>query len=115
MSFIDKLTFSQNWNGKLDCTCFTTLRLRNDKKYFVGKQFEIWLKQEYKGRAQIVDIKYLLLDQISDWIARLDTGYNAEKCKDIIRTMYQKSNLDWSKQQFCYVILEKLPCEPLAF
>lgn len=115
MNPLDKLQFSYNWNCKLDCQNFTTLRLRNAIKFEVGKCFEVWLKGEYKGQARIVDVKHVLLEQISEWIARLDTGYDAEKCKELIRAMYKTKGVDWSKQQLAYVLLEKLPCEPLAF
>jgi hypothetical protein len=87
------------------------LRLPN-QKYHVGNCFEIWLKNEDKGQARIVDVKYLLLSQISDWIARLDTGYDAAKCKEIILTMYKNSNLDWDTQRLAYVMLEKYTPNP---
>lgn len=112
MSLLDKLQFSYNWNGKLDCQCFTTLRLRNAIKFQVGNAFEIWLNDEDKGQAKIIDVKHLYLDQVSDWIALLDTGYNAEKCKEIIRTMYKNKNIDWSKQQLAYVLLQKYTPNP---
>lgn len=112
MNPLDKLQFSYNWNGKLDSKCFTTLRLRNAIKFEVGNCFEIWLKDEYKGQARIVDVKHLLLDQINGWIARLDTGYDAEKCTELIRTMYKTKSIDWSKQQLAYVLLEKYTLNP---
>jgi hypothetical protein len=57
----------------------------------------------------------LLLDQINDWIARLDTGYDAEKCKELLRTMYKNKGIDWSKQQLAYVMLERYEPNPQPF
>ena len=99
----EDLAFGYNWNNKLNCLSFSTIRLRNDKKYFVGAKKDIWLKGEYKGVATIVAISYFTLDKINESIARLDTGYSAEECRDIIRKMYK--DIDWNTQQLCFCIL----------
>ena len=38
----ERLEFTENWNGKLNCSTFTTMRLHNPQKYCVGaiKQME---------------------------------------------------------------------------
>ena len=33
----DTINFSYNWNSKLNCSAFTTIRVKNDKKYRIGK------------------------------------------------------------------------------
>ncbi|MDH8700842.1 hypothetical protein M2138_000176 [Dysgonomonadaceae bacterium PH5-43] len=99
------LDFSNNWNNKLNCDAFSTLRLRNDKKYFIGAEKSIILKGTLKGQATIVGISYFTIDKINESIARLDTGYSAEKCRDIIKTMYKNKRIDWSTQQLAFCIL----------
>lgn len=98
-----KLSFSTNWNGKLDCTYFTTLRLSS---FNVGDALEIWHKSLYKGEGRVVDKKIINLNQISDWIGYLDTGYNAHETKKILMTMHHTVT-DWDKQLIYYYLIEK--------
>ncbi len=107
MNIAGKIYFSQNWNGKLDCNFFTTLRLQNDNKYIVGESYEIVVKKVPFCVAKIVEVRYILLDDINDWVARLDTGYNADNCKVLLRTMYKHKNIDWRTQKLAYLMLEK--------
>lgn len=103
---MDKLDFSYNWNNKLRNRCFTTLRLRNDGKYYKGVCFEVSMQGYAWGKAKVVDVKTLKLDQISEWIARLDTGYSARETKDIIKKMYKnKPYINWDTQELSYVLL----------
>ena len=53
---MEKLEFSTNWNNKLDCKCFTTIRLYNPNKHFRGNQFEISLQNKFKGKATVLGI-----------------------------------------------------------
>jgi len=101
-----KLSFQYNWNNKLRCRCFTTLRLRNDEKYYKGAVYEVDLQGYPKGKAKAVDVKYLTLDKINEWIARLDTGYTAKETRELIRKTYKnKPHIDWNTQQLSYIIL----------
>lgn len=103
---MEKLDFSYNWNNKLRNRCFTTLRLRNDAKYHKGARFEVSMQGISWGKAKIVDVKILKLDQINEWIARLDTGYSARETKDIIKKMYKnKPYINWDTQELSYPLL----------
>jgi hypothetical protein len=57
---MDTIKFSHNWNNKLDCHAFTTLRRSNPRRYAA----------------------------ISDFITWIDTGYSLDECKGILRKMY---------------------------
>lgn len=89
-----QLKFTYNWNNKLDCVCFTTLRLSGN--WEEGMEVDVWLKGKdgwiAKGPAVILDKKTFHLNSINEFIARLDTGYSAEQCKTIVRKMYKKEN-----------------------
>jgi hypothetical protein len=102
---MEDLKFSYNWNNKLDGHAFSTIRLRNDMKYYVGAKKTVYLKDELKGTATVVYVTHILIAQINEAIARLDTGYPAEECKNIIKTMYKNKAIDWNKQQLCFCIL----------
>ena len=103
----NEIRFSYNWNNKLDCHSFTTLRLSD--KYKIGDVYNILLRgkighYENKGKAKIIDNKSFLLNDINEFIARLDTGYSAEKCKQILTAMYKNKNVDWSKQKINFIL-----------
>ena len=105
----DDLRFSYNWNNKLDCGAFTTIRLRNDTKYQRGAVLNAWLKDKALGQVQIVGIRYFHLDNLNEFIARLDTGYDVPKCREIILRMYP--TVDFSKKQLSLILLQKLPAK----
>jgi hypothetical protein len=63
-----ELSFSYNWNGKLNCNCFTTIRLRNDARYQVGAKFIVKLKDVPFGIYEVKGVKVIKLAQINDWI-----------------------------------------------
>lgn len=99
-----EIKFSYNWNNKLECLSFTTIRPKSDK-YKVGEVYQINLKGQSKGTATIAEIKEFKLEKINEFIARLDTGYSREKCIEIISTMYK--NQDVSKMTFQLILLKK--------
>ena len=103
-----KLEFSYNWNKKLDCISYTTLRLANLNKYQIGRKFGVYLNGKYHHDAEIIDVKSVGLDQINEWIARLDTGYSREKCIDIIQKMYKGKPINWEIQKLNWVLFRKL-------
>jgi len=58
-----------------------------------------------QGTAKVLDKKRLTnLNSVNDWIAYLDTSYNAEECRKVIRRMYQKVQ-DWERQPIHYYLL----------
>jgi uncharacterized protein YqfB (UPF0267 family) len=101
----DKINFQTNWNGKLDCKCFTTFRLSGDK-YQIGRAYEIQLNGKYLKTARCIDKKTLRLDQVNEWIARIDTGYSLEEFRKVVRTMYKNIVTDFGTQEFVLVLLE---------
>jgi hypothetical protein len=103
-----KINFSYNWNNKLNCDAFTTLRLRDDSKYFAGAQGEAYLKNELVSAVMIVAIKHFTIDKINEHIARVDTGYPREKAIAIIKTMYKNRNLNWETQRLSFIMLIKI-------
>lgn len=95
--------FNYNWNNKLQCKVFTTIRLQNDK-YVIGDKYEILLKKDRLGTAQILDIKNMFLKDINEYIAGIDTGYSAEECKNIILKMYPRQ--DFTNKKLSFILLK---------
>lgn len=99
------LSFSYNWNNKLDCRAFTTIRLYNAHKHAPGTPVRILLKGTELSTGTIGQVKTMYLNQINEYIARLDTGYSAQECRDIIRKMYPSVNFD--QQQLALLLIVK--------
>lgn len=100
------LPFSFNWNNKIHCKAFTTLRLHQPNKYIVGNTYFIHLKGDPIKHAEIIAIKTILLKDINPFIAFIDTGYSVDECKKIIQRMYKNSN--WETQKIDFILLKSL-------
>lgn len=106
---MEKLTFSTNWNSKLECNCFTTIRLYNIAKHFQGNQFEIFLQKKFKSKALVLGTVITKLDKLSDYVCYLDTGYNKEQTKEILGKCTRTLILTSKKfASFCYRELNHL-------
>ncbi|RYC70014.1 ASCH domain-containing protein [Spirosoma sordidisoli] len=101
------INFQTNWNGKLDCRCFTTFRLAGGK-YQVGKIYDIQLNGKSIKKARCLDKRVLRLDQVNEWIARIDTGYSLEEFRNLVQTMYKNIVRDFTTQEFVLVLLETI-------
>lgn len=101
-----ELNFSYNWNNKLDCKAFTTLRLSD--RFKIGDEIEVTLKGiKREGTFFVMEKKYLKLESISNFIAYLDTGYNSAECKKILQRMYSKKKVDWNTQIIHFYLIVK--------
>ena len=103
-----QINFSYNWNHKLHCDSFTTLRLRNDARYFVGAVGNIYLKNQYVSAFKIVAIKHFTIDRINEFVARIETGYSREKTIALIKTMYKNRNINWNTQLLSLIMITKI-------
>lgn len=102
------LTFSYNFNNKLSCRAFTTLRLADESRFKIGNQFLVADKKTEYGLFEVRDVKTLRLEDINAWISYIDTGYDQTTCKEMIRTMYKAKQIDWSTQLLNFVLLVKI-------
>jgi hypothetical protein len=100
------LEFSTNWNNKLDCNCFTTIRIYNPTKHFKGNEFDIYLKKKFRAKAVVLEVIFIKLKQLSDYACYLDTGYNSEETINLFKKMYPK--IDFEIQPVCVLLLKKL-------
>ncbi len=104
---MEKLKFSFNWNNKLDCKSFTTIRLRNDKKYFVNAELDVLLKDENKGVHNVLAVKHFKIFEINEFIAQIDTGYSRDECIKTIQTMYKNISINWNTQDLSLILITK--------
>jgi hypothetical protein len=98
MSELDILAFSCNWNNKLNNKAFTSLRLHNDKKFEIGKRFQVVLSGKLCGIAELREKRIIRFDQLNPFITFLDTGYGVDHTKRLIQTMYKNKNINWDIQ-----------------
>lgn len=109
---MERLNFSNNWNKKLDCECFSTIRLWNPPKHFEGKEVEVYDNSvspaRFKGRGKYAIVSEFKLCQLKPAAAMLDTGYSLDETLNIIRTMYSKKVPNIETQSFAYCILRKI-------
>src|SRR5699024_6310518 len=110
---METLMFSNNWNNKLNCDVFTTIRLRNDKKYYPGAEFEVILKQgakqTFKGYHYVIAVRNLLLKELDGHTCILDTGYPLQETQELIKTMYSgcTPSINWGRQYLQVIYLKK--------
>lgn len=106
---MSRVKFSRNWNNKLDCKFFTTLRLDEDQ-FEIGKTYDIYLLEggdfkPYK-RAKCVGVKRLKFNQLSQYLIAMDIGKPLQEGLHMIRRMYDKKVDDWNTQKFVYPLFE---------
>ena len=98
---METINFSYNWNNKLNCRCFTTLRASIKNKY-VGDTIGITLKNEQIAKGKIIAIYEVMMFDLKEVTCRLDTGYSRSETIKIIQKMY---NLPEGVNKLLYLIL----------
>lgn len=102
--------FSHNWNGKLNCYAFSTIRI--DGSFEVGDELKIQLTdpdtkkllREFKG--VVVTKTAFYLDTLTDQMSYLDMGVRAERGREIIKGFYEDPKAGWSQTPvYCYTIV----------
>lgn len=103
----ERLEFEENFNGKLNCRCFTTIRLHHPVRNAIGAVKQIYLKGIWKGNAKILQASTITLDRINLPMAKLNSGLMPEECRRLIRNLYRnRPGINWEAQQLDYLLLE---------
>lgn len=101
------IKFSANWNNKLGCKAFTTLRPANPGKYGIGQRVRIEGPKKIEPfNAEIVAITTVTEEKMSPFVAYLDTGYDVETVKGILQKMYKGK-----VSKFYLILLKRLSDE----
>lgn len=104
---IEKIEFSENRNGKLNCQAFTMLRLHNPAKYAVGAIKQIYLRGVWKGDAKVIQVNRIKLNEISPFISKLDAGVEPEQLRQTLRATFRnRPGINWDIQLLDLVLLE---------
>lgn len=83
-----RITFTKNWNNKLNCNYFTTIR--KDTGYhtqFVGKQYDVILKEKPFCKAKLDRVIQLkdMCDSYLDAILKIDTALEREDSEKLFK------------------------------
>lgn len=103
--------FSYNWNKKLDCHAFTTIRLYNPLKHYKGQSVRLLLKDEVLGEGMIHEMVVFYLNALNPFMSYIDTGYSLEETVGIIKKMYPK--VDFTQTRLVMMLIVKDKKEPV--
>ena|SRR3972149_5956685 len=83
---MEQIVFSYNWNKKLECNYFTTLRI--SPRITVGEKYQVMLKGFPYKVVKCVHKEAVMMRNLSDNMCWLDTGYGREGTIKILKRMY---------------------------
>ena len=100
------LNFNENYNNKLNCHFFTTIRMEDKEKFFEGSKMQIKLNGKPIGFTRVVMIRKFFFYDMNEFMTTIDLGTNLEEGKKIIRTIY--SHIDLSENFLLFILLESI-------
>jgi hypothetical protein len=111
MKIRHEMKMSHNFNNKLCCEYFTTIRLSNPTLYYPGNEFEIVCSSYPRTVARIVSVRTLIAENLDEYTCRLDTGCSKEGTIDLLQYLYPSEDvlsykLDVLLMEKCYSILK---------
>jgi hypothetical protein len=95
---LPEVRFTTNWNNKLQCHCFSSIRPWNPGKYTPGTRYLIRFVDKTNEdkidpfEAVLVTGHSFDLDRVPEITAALDTGYSREETINIMRKMYDNAD-----------------------
>jgi len=97
---MNKIKFTKNWNNKLDCDIFSTIRKSTPSKYKyymknLYKYFEVELAGHVVTAVKLIYVKKLKWQDIPPYLLMLDTGEeNFEKIIKIFKSFYGRITIN---------------------
>jgi len=111
----DIISFSKNWNNKLDANYFTTIRVHNPEKYKVGSLFNVQLiKNEKMIKSffvKVESIKVKKLNEFTDYELSVDTGLPGDQAFKLLKSFYP--NMDIPNTYFDFILLSRYEMDDL--
>ncbi|KKQ95363.1 MAG: hypothetical protein UT21_C0006G0035 [Candidatus Woesebacteria bacterium GW2011_GWA1_39_11b] len=101
---MDPLNFSTNWNNKLGCHFFTSMRLSG--RYNIGDEVEITMRERLVKKAIVRGKRVFRMNKINEFIAGLDTGYSVAETCNLMRKFYPEA--DWNTQEITMYLFETI-------
>lgn len=95
------ISFTSNWNNKLSCSAFTTLRLHNPIKYVAGQRYTIELNGKVTGEAVLIEKRTISYSQLNEFVCYIDSGYSKKSTIEILKRMYPRVEITQSRFDLC--------------
>ena len=104
-SMEERIDFTKNPNGVLNCGCFPLIRLASPLGNAVGSLKQIYLRGIYKGKAEVVSCDTLFLSEIRKAHAYLFMGEDTEMVRKAIKRRYaDRKGINWETQRVDFVV-----------
>lgn len=84
---MNSIKFSQNWNKKLNCQAFTTIR-KPSNFWILGNTYHVILSGIIIKEAKLIAISNVDPALISETTARLDTGFSKYEMLELLKKMH---------------------------
>lgn len=97
ITIVKEFNFIENFNNKLDCNLFSTIRLHDDSRK-IGDKYVILLNRVVKGLAILNNIKTLTLKELDDFTCLIDTGSDKDETIKLIQSIYSERDINWDTQ-----------------
>lgn len=102
---VNTIKFLQNWNDKLNCKEFTTIRIFDPKKYKRGDLKRIELKSNFCMYAGIYEVKKVKLYDLAESEIRQDTGLSRKDAYHWFEKFYGKNFLE---KDYSFIFLREI-------
>lgn len=109
---LKQLNFSSNWNNKLDCQSFSTVRLKNEKKYQLLDLYEVTLKRKVTdqnvslGIVRLQVIHNFYLHRVTPAISFLDANLSVIDFQQLVKTIYKNKGIDFNKTLLSFLVFQ---------
>jgi hypothetical protein len=97
----------QNWNNKLNCDYYTSIRPAWESYYKKGEFYAALLNSKFHHEAQILEIKSFLIKDLNQYMSFLDAGLSPEQLRDHIKQMYKNKPAVLS-ESFYFILFKKI-------
>lgn len=111
MSETKKITFMTNWNNKLCCYYFTTIRMvkkGNDTYYKQYHVFDLFVKSKFQFSCEIVEVKKIKGSQITNFLALIDSGMCLEDFIKFCCKIYKINEKQFMENEFLLLLFKRL-------
>lgn len=103
------INYSYNWNNKLLCDCWSTIRLANCNKYQLHETYEHRLikkdnKFSFIRLGKLVYLKTINLYTLTNAMSFMDCALSKPETIALLKTMYKNKNIDWETQKLFFII-----------
>jgi len=106
------LIFSDNWNNKLNCKSFSTVRIHNPNKYILLNDYQIILNPGGKkesinfGLARLQVIQPFYLDKVTVGVSFIDANMSKIDFIKMVKTMYKNFHINFSYQKMVFLVFQ---------